>query len=106
MGLNKFSYYTSWIITSITLSFVIQLIYLIPFFIMRLNTAGLASVNVIVFIEGVILYTIALSPFMLLLSLLFDNPLKASEFLSLFNVIASFISFINFYPYPEFSIIG
>ncbi|CAD8049609.1 unnamed protein product [Paramecium primaurelia] len=106
MGLNIFSYYSSWIITAITLSFVISLIYLIPFFIMELNNVGLVTVNAFIFIYGDILYTIALSSFMLFLSIFFESPLKASEFLSLLNVISSFASYVNFYPYPEYSVFG
>ncbi|CAD8142268.1 unnamed protein product [Paramecium octaurelia] len=106
IGLNLISYYSSWIITAVTFTFVISVIYLIPFFIMQLNTAGQASVDVILFISGDILYNIALSSFMLFLSIFFVSPLKASEFLGLLNVIFSFASYVNFYPYPEYSFFG
>lgn len=106
MGMNVVSYYSSWIITTITFSFVFSLLYLIPFFIMELNNVGLAPVNAYTFISGDILYTIALSSFMLFLSIFFESPLKASEFLSLLNVISSFASYVNFYPYPEYSFFG
>lgn len=52
------------------------------------------------------MYTIAISAFMLFLSIFFSNPLKASEILSLLNLIFSFASYVNFYPYAEYSFFG
>ncbi|CAD8051252.1 unnamed protein product [Paramecium sonneborni] len=106
MGLSSNAYYASWIITFFVLTFVVSLIYLIPFIGFRLNEVGDGHLGIGIFILGEILYNFAIASFVLFLSSFSKNSNKASELIGLLNVILTFVVIANFAPEPKLTFLG